>query len=170
MELIFPNEAYYESYREAAREYEEKGITNHLFLKDGARSICEQAEDSREGRNLPPGFVKATYLWLVDGGEFIGEASVRHSLTEVLLRFGGHIGYGVRCSRWNQGMGTALLSGALRYAKDELGLSRVLVTCDDDNIGSARVIEKNGGVLQDKIQNEIDGVKRITRRYWIDLK
>lgn len=67
-------------------------------------------------------------------------------------------------------MGTALLSGALRYAKDELGLRRILVTCDDDNIGSARVIEKNGGVLQDKIQNEIDGVRRITRRYWIDLK
>ncbi len=66
MELIFPNEAYYESYREAAREYEEKGITNHLFLKDGARSICEQAEDSREGEESAAG-VCESHLSLARG-------------------------------------------------------------------------------------------------------
>lgn len=62
-----------------------------------------------------------------------------------------------------------MLSKAIAYAKDALGLSRVLITCDDDNYGSARVIEKNGGVLQDKITNKIDGVDVITRRYWIEL-
>jgi len=85
------------------------------------------------------------------------------------LRFGGNIGYGVRYSRWNEGIGKEMLRQALKYAKENLQLSKVLITCNDDNYGSQCVIEKNGGILQDKIENIIDGNKRITRRYWIIL-
>lgn len=105
----------------------------------------------------------------MDGDKFIGEVSIRHELTDALLRYGGNIGYGIRYSEWNKGIGTTMLSMALKYAKERLGLNRVLITCDDDNIGSARVIEKNRGILQDKIPNTIDGRDIITRRYWIDI-
>ena len=71
---------------------------------------------------------------------------------------------------WNKGYGTLMLKEALRYSNEVLGLNKVLITCNDDNIGSARVIEKNGGVLLDKIINHIDGVDRLTRRYWITIK
>lgn len=67
------------------------------------------------------------------------------------------------------GAGTLMLKLALKYAENELGLEKVLITCDDDNLGSARVIEKNGGVLQDRIQNVIDGKDVIMRRYWIEI-
>ena len=110
------------------------------------------------------------YLWLVDGEEFVGEISIRHRLTDALTRFGGHIGYGIRYSQWNKGRGTEMLSKALLYAKDVIGLDRVLLTCGDDNLGSARVIEKNGGMLQDKIINIINDKERLTRRYWIIIE
>ena len=66
-------------------------------------------------------------------------------------------------------LGTRLLAGALDYARGTLGLSWVLLTCADGNTGSARVIEKNGGVLVDKLDDVIDGKPRITRRYRIEL-
>ena len=86
-----------------------------------------------------------------------------------MLSFGGNIGYGIRYSKWNKGYGTIMLSLALKYAKEVIGLNKVLITCDDNNVGSARIIEKNFGLLQDKIINVIDGVERITRRYWIEI-
>jgi predicted acetyltransferase len=50
-----------------------------------------------------------------------------------------------------------------------LPLKKVLLTCKDDNYGSIAVIEKNGGVLQDKIEDVVNGEKRLTRRYWIEI-
>ena len=78
---------------------------------------------------------------------------------------GGHIGYGVRYSEWNRGYGTKMLGLALEKAK-ELHLSLVLITCNDDNLASARVMEKNGFVLGDKIIVSVDGEDYLTRRYW----
>lgn len=63
-----------------------------------------------------------------------------------------------------------MLAMALKYARDELGMERALITCDDDNVGSARVIEKNGGVLWDRLENNVGGRPVITRRYWIEIK
>ncbi len=68
-----------------------------------------------------------------------------------------------------QGLGTKLLAGALDYARGQLALPWVLLTCVDGNTGSARVIEKNGGVLLDKLDGVIDGRPRVTRRYRIEL-
>lgn len=169
MELVTPSEKYYQSYIDAIEEYEQNNIDTYDFFDISKYDIFEKMEDYRTGRNLPEGYVKATYFWLVDNDEFIGEISIRHSLTDSLLRFGGNIGYGIRYSYWNKGIGTIMLSKALVYAKDVLGLNKVLITCNDNNFGSARVIEKNGGILQDKIINTIDGVDRLSRRYWIEL-
>ncbi len=169
MELILPDKKYYPSYLEAIREYREHGVHTHPFVDVNRYDVFERFEDFRTGKNLPEGYVKATYLWLVDGDEFIGESSIRHSLTDALLRYGGHIGYGVRYTQWKKGYGTHMLSRTLQYASGVLGLSRVLITCNDDNYGSARVIEKNGGILQDKVINTIQGAEILTRRYWIDL-
>lgn len=123
-------------------------------------------EQYRLERGLKPGRVGAHFFWLVDDaiGDFIGEITIWHRLTEELSRYGGHIGYGIRFSRWNQGFGTQMLALALEEAK-KLGLSKVLITCDDDNIGSARVMEKNGFLLSDKVENTVDGRSVLTRRY-----
>ena len=170
MELIVPNKKYYKSYMSAINEYKCYNVKSYEFRNETQDVLFEQFENDRIGKNLPKGYVNATYLWLVDGEEFVGEISIRHRLTDALTRFGGHIGYGIRYSQWNKGRGTEMLSKALLYAKDVIGLDRVLLTCGDDNLGSARVIEKNGGMLQDKIINIINDKERLTRRYWIIIE
>ena len=100
---------------------------------------------------------------------FIGQISIRHGLTKELEKYGGHIGYYIRYIMRNKGYGTLILRLALEYINNNFNFEQVLLTCNDTNIYSIRVIEKNGGVLFDKINNTIDGVDIITRRYWIKL-
>ncbi len=88
-------------------------------------------------------------------------------MNEFLLMMGGHIGYEIRPSRRKQGYGTEILRLGLEKAK-ELGLQRVLVTCDEDNIGSKKIIEHNGGKFENAIVMEGDTVKKL--RYWIDIE
>lgn len=83
----------------------------------------------------------------------------------VLLFSGGHIGDGIRPSERRKGYATAMLRLALEKCR-ALGIRRVLMTCDKDNIGSAKSIIKNGGILENEVMNE-DGV--LEQRYWIDL-
>ena len=99
-----------------------------------------------------------TTLWWVDGETYLGRIAIRHVLNDFLLDVGGHIGYDVRPTRRREGHATAMLVGSLTWARD-LGIESALVTCDDDNIGSIRVIEAAGGVLED--------VRGIKRRYWV---
>ncbi|MGC4017804.1 MAG: GNAT family N-acetyltransferase [Muricomes sp.] len=170
MELILPERRYLTSYKEAREEYLKHKVKEYEFLDADKSDIFEIIRNTRDGVDLPESYVSATYLWLVDQGEFIGEVSIRHKLTESLLRFGGNIGYGIRYSRWRQGYGTILLQQAIKYSFEVIGLDRVLITCSDSNAGSYRVIEKNGGILQDKIVNKINNMDRLTRRYWISCK
>ena len=169
MQLILPDRRYEASYQTAHDEYTALGVTQYPLSNPRAADIFAKFEQYRLGYNLKPGRVPATYLWLVEGDEFLAEACIRHTLTGSLLQYGGHIGYGVRASRWNQGYGTQLLALTLAYARDTLALHRILVTCNDDNVGSARVIEKNGGILENRVVNTIDGQPIVTRRYWIDI-
>ena len=69
-------------------------------------------------------------------------------------------------SERNKGYGKKMLSLALPKAK-ALGLNRVLITCDETNLGSRKIIEENGGVYEDSV-SQGDGLPP-KRRYWIDL-
>lgn len=95
----------------------------------------------------------------------IGAVNIRHYLNEGLLQSGGHIGDGIRPSERRKGYATKMIGLALEECK-KLGIKRVLMTCDKDNIGSAKSIINNGGVLENEFINE-DGV--LEQRYWIDL-
>jgi len=115
-----------------------------------------------KGLGLPTGWVPETSLWLIDEGEFVGSVSIRHRLTEKLLQEGGYIGYSIRPSKRKMGYGTKALELAIPVAR-QLGIEKILVTCNDENLASRKIIEKNGGVLEDV--REVSGV--IKRRYWI---
>ena len=172
--LVTPDEEYLQSYLEVCRDFKAQGITLYSLhdpekFGEWRHTIFQKFENQRLGINLPNGFVPASTFWSVENGELIGIGNIRHRLTENLERFGGHIGYMIRRDKWGQGYGTAQLALLLEKAA-KLGLECVLITCDEDNIASARVMEKNGGVWQDTIDNVIDGVPRRTKRYWIDLR
>jgi predicted acetyltransferase len=104
--------------------------------------------------------------WLCEDDVFIGEASIRHQLNAHLLQEGGHIGYGIRPSRRRQGYGKQILALALAECR-RLGIERVLVTCLDANIASAKIIEANGGRLENLIS--APSGHGPLRRYWISL-
>jgi predicted acetyltransferase len=140
-----------------AREMQEYGPL--WAMADGfAHYVRLLRAEALEDSPRPKGFVPATTLWWVEGAEYLGRIAIRHRLTPSLLELGGHIGYDVRPTARRRGHATAMLRAALPLAAG-LGIERALVTCDHDNVGSRRVIEANGGVLEDR-----RGVKL---RYWI---
>lgn len=128
------------------------------------RRYCEVLAEHERGENLPADDVPSTFLFAFAGTRIVGRVSIRHALNPFLERFGGHIGYVVVPEFRRQGYATAILAQALQIARRKLGLTRVLLTCDDDNVGSIKTIEKNGGVLESIVT---DGNNR-KRRYWID--
>ncbi|MBQ2062303.1 MAG: GNAT family N-acetyltransferase [Oscillospiraceae bacterium] len=167
IKLIVPNEIYLPSYMQAFDEYIENHISTYNFTNPYSCDVFVKFDNYRNERNLRPDRVGADYYWLVDDEKklFIGEVTIRHKLNDALMHSGGHIGYGIRYSEWNRGYGTTLLSLALEKAK-EMRISPVLITCNDDNLASARVIEKNGFILENKVVISEDGKDVLRRRYW----
>lgn len=94
---------------------------------------------------------------------FVGAVNIRHRLNEELLKNGGHIGDGIRPSERRKGYATAMIGLALAECR-KLGIEKVLMVCDKENIGSAKSIINNGGILENEI--EVDGT--VEQRYWID--
>jgi predicted acetyltransferase len=128
----------------------------------------ERLQQQARGENLPPDHVPSTFLFAFDMSRIVGRVAIRHRLNDFLLRVGGHIGYVVVPEFRRRGYATAMLRQSLEIAHRSLGMARVLVTCDDDNIGSIRTIEKNGGVLENVVTRP--GLATPKRRYWIDLE
>lgn len=101
----------------------------------------------------------------LDRNIFVGAVNIRHYLTPSLLFTGGHIGDGIRPSERRKGYATAMIGLALDECRTR-GIPWVLMTCDKANIGSAKSIIRNGGVLENEVINE-EGV--LEQRYWINL-
>lgn len=112
--------------------------------------------------HAPVGFVNSSLYFLLNGDRILGAIDIRHSLNEYLIGVGGHIGYGVRPSERRKGYATLMLSLALPMAK-ELGLKKMLITCNKGNIASEKTIRNNGGVLE----NELEDGDEIVLRFWI---
>lgn len=106
----------------------------------------------------PSGRVPCTFLWIVEGDEYLGSIAFRHDLNDFLLDQGGHIGYSIRPSARRQGHARAALRQTLELAA-EMGHQRVLITCAEDNAASRALIEGAGGAYEDSRHGQ--------RRYWV---
>lgn len=171
LELRWPREEEEEEFLRAHRatspevpsflHYYEEGMAFPRYL--------EVLEEQERGEALPsPRHVPSTFLFAFVGKRIVGRTSIRHRLNESLMREGGHIGYVVVPEFRRRGYATEILRLALLVARQKVGASRFLVTCDDDNIGSIRTIEKNGGVLEEVVHGP--DRDRPIRRYWIELR
>lgn len=120
-----------------------------------------------EVREPKDGMVPDSVFFLldVDRDRLLGAVNIRHSLNDYLLRFGGHIGDGIRPSERRKGYATEMIRLTLMECR-KLGIDRVLMICDKDNIASAKSIIKNGGILENEFVDE-DG--KTEQRYWIEL-
>ena len=112
------------------------------------RYVHTLREATREDAPRPADHVPSTTLWWADGPQYLGRLAIRHRLTLSLREIGGHIGYDVRPSARLRGHATAMLKAAKPIAR-ELGIDPALVTCSAQNVGSRRVIENGGGILDD---------------------
>jgi predicted acetyltransferase len=153
------------SAREANEVMKNDGALLLLDLDDGMAwdQWLRRIDEHRRRLSLSVGLVPATQLVADVNGVIVGSARIRFSLNKDLERTGGHIGYGVLPAHRRRGYATEILRQALIIARSQ-GVARVLVTCLDDNVGSACVIERCGGVLEDVI--DIDEGSRRLRRYW----
>jgi len=128
----------------------------------------QRLEDQSKGIGLPEGYTPMTTFWPAHPDRrILGVSRLRHRLEPPgLIQEGGNIGYDIRLSERGKGYGTIQLALVLEKAA-ALGLKRVLLTCDPDNTASARVIQKNGGVLENEIISKLTGGR--VARYWIEL-
>ena len=169
MELVRPSTVYRMSYLEAVREFQEEGEFMDVDIEgpeDDFEVFVTRLNERPLGKHLKPGYVPETLLWLVDKGTYIGQARIRHALTNHLLQIGGHIGYSIRPSMRKKGYGTEILKLASIEAK-KLGIERALLTCNETNIASRKIIEKNGGILENKVPNPDGGPDKL--RFWINI-
>ena len=167
IKLVRPTIKYRRSFLVAVKEFQKegryKGIESKQLPKRFA-GFVRKLKDYARGIDLPKEYIPESIYWLVDGDKFIGRVSVRHRLTEKLRKEGGNIGYEIRPAARRKGYGKKILKLSLPKAL-RLGIKKALVTCDDDNIGSRKIIKANGGILKEKIKYK----GKIVRHYWISI-
>jgi len=161
---------------DAVREYREEFLSYGDSM-DGCLNL-RQFEDMRDWyrwiRNAerpetcPAGWVPDTQFLCVrnSDGRIVGMLDIRHELNEALLNFYGHIGYSVRASERRKGCATAMLAMAKDICRSR-GMEKILISCHKENIASARIIQKNGGILENEVVDHRNG--EVLQRYWITV-
>ena len=139
-----------------------------LRRSGSAEEWLELVRSYTDPATLPEGRVLATQFLCVRGsdGRLLGMLQLRHYLNDYLEKYAGHIGYSVRPSERRRGVAKWMLASVLPRAR-ELGLDRVLITCDDDNEGSRRTILANGGIYENTVFDPEDQKNR--ERYWVPV-
>jgi predicted acetyltransferase len=155
------------AYRKEFTEPRDTHGTASLCAATTFKEWLQRVRNSENEETVEEGYVpSSTYLAVsISDNKLIGILSIRHRLNEALEIEGGHIGYSVRRSERRKGCGTQMLKQALAICQD-MGITKVLLTCDKDNTGSVSVIRHNGGVLNAEFRTR-DGV--LAQRYWITL-
>jgi predicted acetyltransferase len=165
-ELSLPTVTVARSFRDAMKEFQAEGRggpdddtmvgaeirewQGRWDTSDGfAAYVAALRAQSRPETPRPAGWVPCTSWWWVEGSGYLGRIALRHQLTSRLREVSGHIGYDVRPTARRRGHATAMLRAMLPQASS-MGIDPVLITCDVDNLASRKVIEANGGVLEDE--------------------
>ncbi|MFE9852760.1 GNAT family N-acetyltransferase [Streptomyces sp. NPDC005576] len=169
-ELIAPTTRLHSAWLEARDEWgpglHEDGFglgpSDDVDSPDGFRAWVALLADA-SGREAVRSGRGCTYRWIVEGDRVHGGIALRHGPNEHVPHF-GHIGYGIRPSSRRRGLATWALGRILAEARP-LGLRRVLIVCEVDNLHSARTIEHHGGVLEGVRETQHGPV----RRYWITV-
>ena len=172
LELIFPTKEYKKEVEEYLQEFLNNG-ENEIAGDGGLDRIkdfdkwLEKVKNDLSIDTIDKDRIPATvYLTIRKSDKkIVGNLQIRHFLNEKLLNYGGHIGDSIRPSERRKGYATEQIRLALEKCK-ELGIDRVLMDCDKTNIGSAKAIQNNGGILE----NEIYVENELVQRYWISLK
>lgn len=172
LELVFPTKEYKEKVEEYLQEFFDNGECE--IAGDGGLDriknfdeCLRKIQNDLSEENIEDNRIPATLYLTIrkSDNKIVGNLQIRHKLNDKLLLYGGHIGDSVRPSERRKGYATEQIRLALQKCK-ELGIDNVLMACDKTNIGSAKSIQNNGGILE----NEIFVDNELVQRYWISLK
>jgi len=156
------------SFLDAVRECEADSLDYNFAVgfkhEKGFSTFRKQQEQWSQGKDLPMGFVPCSYYVGVLEDRIVGRIFLRHELNDFLARIGGHLGYCVVPSFRRQGIASQMLKISLPICA-EMGLEKILVTCNVDNVASRKVIEKCGGIYE-SITDEPE-IEIQKRKYWI---
>lgn len=166
LELNRPSAALKKSYLDSLLEIQASGENARITIEDAEGNFDEfvKAEIAKE-RMRTADRVPETVFWAACEGVYVGRISIRHELNDFLRWRGGHIGYDVRPSKRRKGFGAKMLALALKECP-RLGIAKVMITCDENNIGSRKIIEGNGGALEAKDFD--NGIPFL--RYWVEIR
>ena len=168
LDLVVPTVALEAAWREAHTEWGQGAHEDGFGLEpsdDGTfpEGVARWVNRLVHDWDTPHG-PRCTYRWIVEDGNVLGGIAVGHQLNEFRLHARGQVGYGVRPSARRRGVATWAL-GQMLTTMREVGLTRLLVVCADNNVVSAKTIERCGGILKDVRMTDL----HLARRYWIDL-
>lgn len=142
----------------------EEKIVPYAIRKVDYRNFDKYIENLDNKTTIEDWVPDSTFFCLdTDRNIFVGAVNIRHYLNDKLLLDVGHIGDGVRPSERRKGIATRMIGLALKECK-KLGIDKVLMVCDKENIGSAKSIQNNGGILENEVL--VDGI--VKQRYWIE--
>jgi len=168
IKLILPTKEYEKQVLDYKKEFESNGdrmhgtagLKKYNSYEEWYSTNIENSNEETVRNGLVP---STTYLAVtIDDNKLVGMINIRHRLNDEFLQFGGHIGYSVRRLERRKGYGKEMLSLALKKCR-ERNIMKVLITCDKDNIASAKTIISNGGILD----NEVLRGEKVLQRYWI---
>lgn len=172
LELVFPTKEYKKKVEEYLQEFFDNG--EYEIAGDGGLDRIKnfdewlrKIQNDLSEENIEDNRIPATLYLTIrkSDNKIVGNLQIRHKLNDKLLLYVGHIGDSVRPSERKKGYATEQIRLALQKCK-ELGIDNVLMDCDKSNIGSAKSIQNNGGILE----NEIYVDNELVQRYWISLK
>lgn len=172
MKLILPNKKYERSFKElivSAKNYGDYKELGNSLIRDGEtfEEMLKRLNYRRIGKRIAKRDVPSTVYWIVDNDRVVGTIDLRHKLNEDYFERLGHVAYYIRPEERNRGYATKALSLAIKKYYNKY-TKKILITCFSDNNGSSRVIEKNGGILEKKVIDEV--TKKEISRYIIEVR
>ncbi|CAG9000264.1 MAG: hypothetical protein CENE_02258 [Candidatus Celerinatantimonas neptuna] len=170
MKLVTPSLALEDAFIHFYRDYkchDAVKAQDYIDFEKGFELYVQRLIDESTGLNLREGYVPCHHFWFLnDKVQLMGVIRVRHRIdTPFLTHEGGHIGYDIAPAFRGKGFGKMMLKFALPKAR-ALGIERALITADEDNIASRKVIEANGGLLERIAPRHFS--KGTIARYWVN--
>jgi len=172
MELISPSVDLQSEFSAFYQDLAEKDPSNADYYSQGISDFSlyvHRLNQEAQGINLRDGYVPCSHYWLVDNQRnILGVIRIRHNINnEFLTLEAGHIGYDIAPSFRGFGHGKTMLKLALPKAK-ALGITKALITADEDNFASRKVIEANGGQFENIVMGKV--FPNPLARYWVDCQ
>ena len=141
-----------------------KIINGYSF--EEALEMCLNMQNEDYAKSLEKSQVKTFLLIRSSDDKIIGSINIRWNLTEYMKKYSGNIGYGIRPTERRRGYSKINLYLGLIEAK-KIGLNKVMLVCETNNLGSSKTIEALGGILEKKEIDPNDCL--LTSYYWIDV-